>query len=55
MKCKECIFYHGENNTCQSKKCAGVNDGRITLIDRLFCKPCKANKIDESRSDNNAE
>lgn len=40
MKCKECIFYHKANNTCQSKKCAGVNDGRITWIDRLFCKPC---------------
>lgn len=23
-----------------TQKCAGVNDGRITWIDRLFCKPC---------------
>ena len=30
MKCRECIFYHKENNTCQSKKCVGVNDSRIT-------------------------
>lgn len=43
MRCKECVFYHKENNTCQSKKCACVNEGRITWIDILFCKPCKAN------------
>ena len=49
---KECIFYYKANNTCQSKKCAGVNDGRITWIDRLFCKPCIDGVIkDESEGD----
>lgn len=56
MKCKECIFYHKANNTCQSKKCAGVNDGRITWIDRLFCKPYIDGVIkDESEGDMNDE
>lgn len=41
MKCKECMLYHKSNNTCQSKKCAGVNDGKITLFDKLFCTPYK--------------
>lgn len=52
MRCKECVFYHKENNTCQSKKCAGVNDGRITWIDILFCKPCKANDKERSGDTN---
>ena len=39
--CKECDYYHKENNTCQSKKCCTGGDGYITWIDRLFCKPYK--------------
>ena len=42
--CKECEYYHPENNTCQSKKCATTGDGYVTFIDRLFCKPYKAGK-----------
>ena len=41
--CKECDYYHKENNTCQSKKCCTGGDGYITWIDRLFCKPYKYN------------
>ena len=37
--CIECAYYHKENNTCQSKKCATGTDGYITLWDRLFCEP----------------
>ena len=36
--CIECAYYHRENNTCQSKKCATGTDGRITFWDRLFCE-----------------
>lgn len=39
--CKECDYYHSENNTCQSKKCCTGGSGYITWIDRLFCKPYK--------------
>lgn len=39
--CKECIYYHKENNTCQSKKCATGGTGRITVLDRIFCEPMK--------------
>ena len=39
--CKECDYYHKENNTCQSKKCCTGGDGTVTIIDRLFCKPYK--------------
>ena len=39
--CKECDYYHKENNTCQSKKCCTGGYGYITWIDRLFCKPYK--------------
>ena len=37
--CVECAYYHRENNTCQSKKCATGTDGRITFWDRIFCEP----------------
>lgn len=40
-KCKECVYYHESNNTCQSKKCATTREGYATFIDRLFCKPYK--------------
>ena len=39
--CKECTYYHKENNTCQSKKCATGGTGRITFLDRMFCEPMK--------------
>ena len=44
--CKECIYYHKENNTCQSKKCTTGEPGYITVFDRLFCEPCKPPKED---------
>ena len=39
MKCHRCNYYHSENNTCQSKKCATGLDGYVTLFDKLFCSP----------------
>lgn len=42
--CKECDYYHKNNNTCQSKKCSERGgDGTVTIWDRLFCKPYKYN------------
>jgi hypothetical protein len=41
--CKECDYYHAENNTCQSKKCATC--GRypyVNWFDRHFCEAHKA-------------
>ena len=37
--CKDCIYFHKENNTCQSKKCQTCGPGYITWIDKLFCSP----------------
>ena len=39
--CKDCIFYHKENKTCQSKKWAIGGSGKVTLVDRIFCYPYK--------------
>ena len=39
--CKDCIYYHKENRTCQSKKCATGGSGKVSWVDRLFCSPCK--------------
>nr|DAD75817.1 MAG TPA: hypothetical protein [Siphoviridae sp. ct37J14] len=39
--CKVCIYYHKENKTCQSKKCATGGSGKVLWFDRLFCSPCK--------------
>jgi hypothetical protein len=39
--CKDCIYYHKENKTCQSKKCATGGNGKVSWIDRLLCSPCK--------------
>lgn len=39
--CKDCIYYHKENRTCQSKKCATGGSGKVSWIDKLFCSPCK--------------
>lgn len=41
--CKDCIYYHKENGTCQSKKCATGGSGKVSWVDRLFCSPCKKN------------
>ena len=51
--CKECDYYHKENNTCQSKKCCTGGDGYITWIDRLFCKPYKYNA--DRKTENSSE
>ena len=37
--CAECIYYHSENNTCQSKKCATSQEGYVTILDRILCRP----------------
>ena len=39
--CKECDYYHKENDTCQSKKCATTREGYVTWIDRFFCRTYK--------------
>ena len=51
--CKECDYYHPENNTCQSKKCGTGGDGYVTFMDRLFCKPYKADgeKVENEQTD----
>lgn len=41
VRCKDCIYYHKENRTCQSKKCATGGSGKVSWIDKLFCSPCK--------------
>ena len=41
--CKDCIYHHKENRTCQSKKCATGGNGKVTWADKLFCSPCKKN------------
>lgn len=41
--CRDCIYYHKENRTCQSKKCATGGNGKVSWVDRLFCSPCKKN------------
>ena len=52
--CKECDYYHKENNTCQSKKCSERGgDGTVTIWDRLFCEPYKREKGADDEADNN--
>nr|DAV62845.1 MAG TPA: hypothetical protein [Caudoviricetes sp.] len=41
--CKDCIYFHKENRTCQSKKCATGGSGKVSWVDKLFCSPCKKN------------
>lgn len=36
--CNRCIYYHPENNTCQSKKCATGGAGYVTRVDRKYCE-----------------
>jgi len=40
-RCEECVYYHKENNTCQSKKCVTGKEGYITWVDKVFCNPLK--------------
>ena len=51
--CKDCDYYHKENNTCQSKKCSTWGgDGTVTIWDRLFCEPYKYMKgADDEQQD----
>ena len=49
--CKECDYYHSENNTCQSKKCATMGNGYVTFMERLFCKPYKAGEEKKKESE----
>lgn len=39
VRCKDCIYYHKENRTCRSKKCATGGSGKVSWIDKLFCSP----------------
>ena len=43
--CKDCLYYHNDNNTCQSKKCSTHGRGDINILDRLFCTPYKKRLI----------
>ena len=37
--CKECKYYHPENNVCQSKKCATCGcHPYVSWFDRHFCE-----------------
>ena len=38
-KCKECRHYNSGNGTCDLKKVSMGGDGRVTYLDRIFCKP----------------
>lgn len=49
--CKDCIYYHKENNTCQSKKCATGDSGEVSWIDKLFCSPCKKDGGNDDAAD----
>lgn len=40
-QCKDCIYYNKVSKTCQLKKCAAYGDGKVSLIDILFCSPRK--------------
>lgn len=53
-QCKECIYYHKENNTCQSKKCATGGDGTVTLFDRMFCEPMVRVRCENCKHSNEA-
>lgn len=47
--CKECAYYHKENNVCQSKKVTtcGANP-YVTRFDRMFCEPYKAESEEQN-------
>lgn len=48
QRCKKCIYYHEENNTCKSKKCSSNGGyGYVTLWDRLWCR---ANNVERRKS-----
>ena len=37
-KCKECIYYHENNGTCQLKKCSTTGCGYVTIANILSCE-----------------
>lgn len=37
--CSKCLYWHRENNTCQSKKVCTGGYGRVSILDKIFCKP----------------
>lgn len=39
--CKDCIYYNKVSKTCQSKKYPTSDNGKVALIDRMFCSPQK--------------
>lgn len=39
--CKDCIYYHQENKTCQSKKCAIDTTCAVDAEPVVLCKDCK--------------
>ena len=45
--CSECVYYHKENDTCQSKKCSDGGYGYVSFWDRVLCEPCR---IDEGNT-----
>lgn len=49
--CKDCIYYHKENRTCQSKKCATGGSGKVSWVDRMFCSPYKKDGGDNDAVD----
>lgn len=51
VRCKDCIYYHKENRTCQSKKCATGGSGKVSWVDRMFCSPYKKDGGDNDAVD----
>lgn len=49
--CKECVYYHKDNNTCQSKKCATGGSGYVSLFDRMFCEPYRGRSTSGAKMD----
>ena len=50
--CKECDYYHAENNVCQSKKCETCGcHPYVNWFDRHFCEPHKSSLTGAERSD----
>ena len=40
IKCRDCIYYNENSNTCESKKVAtSGNHSKVTWLDRLLCEP----------------
>lgn len=47
--CKQCIYYHASNNTCQIKKCCTGGYGYVSFLDRLCCSPCRNGRDDNEQ------